>query len=612
MATLTLRPSADVYIQQDIKTGSDAYAMVNEAVLDKNTDCASDAGYYQLNLYSYPSSSLSGVTISSVAVYTVVNQEFSLAYAAKLKLAVKVGGTTYYSGEKELDPGGSTETKSNSWITNPNTGLAWTTSEIDSLVAGCSMNSKSTSIKCWNYQLWVVVTYTASAPTVTTSDPTDITQTSFTANGNLTATGGATVTKLGFVYKTGSGDPTIADSFSYGTGSFSVGAYELCLSSLSTGTTYRVRAYAENSVGIGYGSTIEVTTLSYLAPTVSTGSASSIGSSSFTMGGEVTLTGGQDVTRRGFCYSSTNTDPTISDSVEYEDGTYTAEAYSLSIVSLNAGKKYYIKAYAVNSIGTSYGSVVEVTTHPLTLTANETFTLSDEFSRQVNFTRNFSETFTLTDSSSIDLSLDLYKIVISPFNKKMVANSSQQLGAFGYYNYGELLDITNSVTWSSSNPAVATVDSNGFLTSYTSGLAFIKASLGTISAIVMLQDEEVETNITEDSVLYQIPISSDPNQTFNVTIPVDGKNITLGFYLRWNDQAGYWMMTIYNYLTNTYYIDSLPLISGILPSANLLKMFSYLRIGSCYLLNVSGTKDDYPTVSNLGTDFLLFWGDTEI
>ena len=246
----------------------------------------------------------------------------------------------------------------------------------------------------------------------------------------------------------------------------------------------------------------------------------------------------------------------------------------------------------------------------------ENFTLTDEITfggagKGTQYFRTFSDVFTLNDASSIDATLNLYKIVIG-YDRKMIMNSSQQLTAIGYYNYEEDRDLTREVTWRSSNPSVATIDADGLLSSYSYGITFITATLGLMSTTAMLQNEDVTATLPVISSLQQIPIDSSPNQTFSTTLKVDGKNITLGFFLRWNEQAGYWAMTIYNYLTGRYYVDSLPLLKGTLPSINLLQMYSYLRIGSCYLINISGSKDDYPTVSNLGKDFLLLWGDTEV
>jgi hypothetical protein len=100
------------------------------------------------------------------------------------------------------------------------------------------------------------------APTITTQAVSSIAQTTATGNGNITATGGANCTRRGFCYKVGtSGDPTVADSTAYDDGDFGTGAFTKSITGLSAGTSYRVRAYAINSAGTGYGDTVQVTTL---------------------------------------------------------------------------------------------------------------------------------------------------------------------------------------------------------------------------------------------------------------------------------------------------------------------------------------------------------------
>jgi len=73
-----------------------------------------------------------------------------------------------------------------------------------------------------------------------------------------------------------------------------------------------------------------------------------------TFTGSVLSDGGSKVTDSGAVYSSTNNMPTLSDSVAHNgSGTGTIIAY---IMQLKVGVTYYARAYATNSVGTSYGS----------------------------------------------------------------------------------------------------------------------------------------------------------------------------------------------------------------------------------------------------------------
>jgi len=111
------------------------------------------------------------------------------------------------------------------------------------------------------------------------------------------------------------------------------------------------------------GSSVAVNRLLVIAPTVTTQSATDVATTSFIGNGNITDTGGENCTRRGFCYKvGTSGDPTTSDSVAYDDGSFGTGTYSKSITGLTAGTNYRVRAYAVNSAGTSYGTTVQVTT----------------------------------------------------------------------------------------------------------------------------------------------------------------------------------------------------------------------------------------------------------
>lgn len=94
-------------------------------------------------------------------------------------------------------------------------------------------------------------------------------------------------------------------------------------------------------------------------PTVSTYTLSNIQDVTATGGGDVTQDGGETVTARGVCWDTIN-DPTTADS-HTTDGTGLG-AFSSSLTGLLENKTYYVKAYATNSVGTSYGSQINIHT----------------------------------------------------------------------------------------------------------------------------------------------------------------------------------------------------------------------------------------------------------
>lgn len=96
------------------------------------------------------------------------------------------------------------------------------------------------------------------------------------------------------------------------------------------------------------------------SPGVTTANITSVGSSSALTGGNVTSQGSSQVTMRGVCWS-TNPDPTTANSKTLDGpgmGSFTS-----SITGLNPGTQYYLRAYATNSDGTSYGNPLNFITN---------------------------------------------------------------------------------------------------------------------------------------------------------------------------------------------------------------------------------------------------------
>jgi len=194
-------------------------------------------------------------------------------------------------------------------------------------------------------------------PTVTTTAVTDITQTTATSGGNVTSDGGATVTARGVCWSTSS-NPTTSDNHT--TDGSGTGTFVSYLTSLTPNTLYFVRAYGTNSVGTGYGNEVAFTTgQNSTSPVVATALITDITQTNATSGGTVTYDGGATVTARGVCWS-TSSNPTIVDSYT-NDGTGTGTFISY-LTSLTPNTLYYVRAYAINSVGTAYGNEVSFTT----------------------------------------------------------------------------------------------------------------------------------------------------------------------------------------------------------------------------------------------------------
>lgn len=96
-------------------------------------------------------------------------------------------------------------------------------------------------------------------------------------------------------------------------------------------------------------------------PTVTTSATITVTVTTAAVSGEVTNLGGGTVTSRGFCYSTSAT-PDLTDSyVSVGSGLGT---FSTVLTGLSASTTYYLRAFATNEAGTSYGAERTFTTSP--------------------------------------------------------------------------------------------------------------------------------------------------------------------------------------------------------------------------------------------------------
>jgi len=195
-----------------------------------------------------------------------------------------------------------------------------------------------------------------NTPSLTTNLVTSIGTNTATSGGEITSDGGLVITEKGVCWSTTT-TPTIADNKSMegaGTDSFTSK-----LDGLEDGITYYVRAYATNSKGTNYGNEVSFTTFAIYKPTLTTNSISNISATGAISGGVISSDGGASITAKGVCWSTTS-NPTIT-SNKTNDGSG-ALSFTSQLSGLQEGTKYYVRAYATNSKGTSYGNEVSFTT----------------------------------------------------------------------------------------------------------------------------------------------------------------------------------------------------------------------------------------------------------
>jgi uncharacterized protein YjdB len=75
----------------------------------------------------------------------------------------------------------------------------------------------------------------------------------------------------------------------------------------------------------------------------------------------------------------------------------------------------------------------------------------------------------------------LTSIAVTPNPASFASDATQQFTATGTYSNGTTANVSTSATWTSSNPAAATIDSSGLASGVAAGTTTIKAAIGSVS-----------------------------------------------------------------------------------------------------------------------------------
>lgn len=344
----------------------------NPTTSGSHANSGTGAGEYTVNI-----SNLTPGTKYYVRAYAINDQgttygeqkDFTTAATLPTVVTGDISGTTAHG--EVTDAGGAIVTERGiCWGTSHNpttagthgssgTGTGTFSVELTDLAPGTTyyVRAYATNSAGTAYGSEKTLTTQATLPTVTTGEVSNITQTTAQGSGNVTNSGGANVTERGVCWST-SHNPTISGSHANnGTGT---GGFTVNMTGLTANTHYYVRAYAKNSAGVSYGNEVDFTTSQNIsAPTVTTSQVTNVQQTTATGGGNVTNSGGATVTERGICWSTSH-NPTTSGS-HANSGTGTG-SFTVNMTGLTANTTYYVRAYAINSAGTSYGSEVTFTT----------------------------------------------------------------------------------------------------------------------------------------------------------------------------------------------------------------------------------------------------------
>ncbi len=224
-------------------------------------------------------------------------------------------------------------------------------------------------------------------PILTTSAVITKTSSSIQIGAEITSKGNGTIQKYGFVYATTT-DPTLANANKKELSGDKFGVYTSTILNLLANTTYYIKAYAQNEEQTGYGNEVVVTTnaaeIISTVPSLVTTPYQTRTIGTITIGGNIITDGNDTITQYGVIYSTVQADVTVGSipanvlniTLISNGTTSVIGPYTTTLPSLQANTTYFIRAFAKNSIGTGYGSVVAVTTL-VQLTTPPTLSITD-------------------------------------------------------------------------------------------------------------------------------------------------------------------------------------------------------------------------------------------
>lgn len=194
---------------------------------------------------------------------------------------------------------------------------------------------------------------------VITNSITSLTSTSAVSGGEVTDDGGQTILSYGVCWGTTSG-PVLGIS-NYTVDGSGKSSFTSTITKLKHKTTYYVRAYAKYSGGITYGNEYSFYTpamISSTIPIIFTYESTNVDTNNHVLklNAELIHQGGSEITEKGFVWNQKG-GPSISDTkiISSSNNSVFSENFSFQLST-----SYFIKSYAVNSFGISYGDEIEV------------------------------------------------------------------------------------------------------------------------------------------------------------------------------------------------------------------------------------------------------------
>lgn len=317
---------------------------------------------------------------------------------------------------------------------------------------------------------------------------------------------------------------------------------------------------------------------------------------SVTLSATIESNGGDEITERGFCYSSKNEIPNINnDKVVAEGDSYN---FSAKLDGLLENTTYYVRAYAVNSQGVAYSDAVDFTTETITLpevsmakclyykgklmawaslendggdtlVTEYGFCYSSTSSKPTIDDAKIVATWT-DDNYNYDFSAtaDGFKVGTSYYVRAYAMNSK----GVGYSNYCsemkvemvdgyQAADLSRAGSWATHNYGASSPEEYGSYCVFPENGDFVKGDWGKSWRIPVLSSIEDLAScdwmeITLNGVVGQLVTGDNGNSIF---LPAAGMRFSDGGIRNAGEKCYYWSQSTYvykHYSKDGYYLDN--------------------------------------------------------
>ena len=186
-------------------------------------------------------------------------------------------------------------------------------------------------------------------------DVENLSQTEAVLKAEIASEGNSEIVEFGFIYHCGNGQEKQIPVSKM----TSKNIYDYLLKGLQDGTTYYYKAYVINKKGMSYSNEVSFTTLKYSVPTVITKLVDNCSYNSAVVHCYLDSNGGAEIISCGVCFGK-NSNPSLKDNVvecKLKDNTFIAQ-----LQNIEAGTQYFVRSYAKNKEGISYGNQLSFST----------------------------------------------------------------------------------------------------------------------------------------------------------------------------------------------------------------------------------------------------------